>query len=341
MKNHQIKEIDRLLLVIPPRLKKPLLLAIALLLIWALWLILRATLIPYLAQRYTPESFRMLYGDSSGSFPPKKPGVPRRGQINGVPIAVPLGYMYFPVGYKGKSIWEGRKPGDKKPEDRTFEDAIGSFSIYAHWPDMLPRNPENWLSFIKRDDGGEHSWLLIGVVDDYARNPRPPKSPDNGLARVLRGIIQRLAEHPHQIIDPTDPEQKRRIESRELRYEIRGVDAVTGLLWAEPVGLGTGRFHAWNLVLYWQGDMNGSVTDLIECYNGKLPNPKSFQKCEHQYLLPEWGAYVSFDYPRSWLPQWRELKARSRQLVLSFQQTPNEVALPVFPTTVEAKETKP
>lgn len=331
MKNHKIKEIDRLLLVIPPRLKKPLLLAIALLLIWALWLILRATLIPYLAQRYTPESFRMLYGDSSGSFPPKKPGVPRRGQINGVPIAIPLGYMYFPVGYKDKSIWEGRKPGDKKPEDRTFEDAIGSFSIYAHWPDMLPRNPENWLSFIKRDDGGEHPWLLIGVDDGYIRSPRPPQAPDNGLARVVRVKFENLEKYPRTILDPSDPERQRTLQTSDLRYALRGTDPATGLLWAEPVGPGTENFHTWNEALYWRGDKDGIVTDLITCDNGRLRNPRSFLKCEHQYELPEWKAYVSFDYPRSWLPHWRELKARSRELVLGFAVPPDATTAPPPP----------
>ena len=113
-----------------------------------IWLALRATLIPYLAQRYTLESFRLLYGEKPNSaLPEGKKGLPRRGQINGVPISVPLEYMtYYPVEYKDKSIWEGRKPGDKKPEERTYDDAIGAFTIYAHWPDMQSRNPDNWLS---------------------------------------------------------------------------------------------------------------------------------------------------------------------------------------------------
>ncbi len=312
--------------------------------ILVIWLALRATLIPYLAQRYTPESFRLLYGEKPKSaLPERKKGLPRRGQINGVPISVPLEYMtYYPVEYKDKSIWEGPKSGDKKPEERTYDDAIGAFAIYAHWPDMQPRNPDNWLSFLKRDDGGEHPWMSIGVVDDYARHPRPPESPDNGLARELRVVIEILAKYPRYIIDPTDPGQERRIKAGELRYETRGKDLTTDLLWAEPVGPGTARFDTWNKALYWQGDINGTVTDLIECDNGKLPNPKHFQKCHHKYLLPEWGAYVLFSYPRSWLPQWRELKAGVRQLLLTFQVTPGAAAAPpIFRTTIEGKEAKP
>lgn len=51
-------------------------LAIALAATWALWLALRATLIPYLAQRYVPESFRMFYGAlPEKRWPEQKPGV--------------------------------------------------------------------------------------------------------------------------------------------------------------------------------------------------------------------------------------------------------------------------
>lgn len=311
--------------------------------LWGLWAAVRGILLPCLAQRYVPESFLMLYGQRpAGALPDKPKGLPRRGHINGVPISVPLEYMHFPVEYMDKSIWEGPKPGDKRPEDRTFDDAIGAFTIYAHWPDMQPRNRENGLSFLQRDDGGEHPWILIGVSDGYIRSPRPPQSPDNGLARVLRRIMERLTEYPQDILDPSDPERKRTIKTTDLRYALRGADPATGLLWAEPVGPGTHNFHGWNMVLYWQGDKDAIVTDLIECYNGKLRNPRSFLKCRHQYELPEWKAYVAFTYPRSWLPHWRDLKARSRELVLSFAAPVDQATAPPAPlnsatTTMETQ----
>ena len=103
-----------------------------------------------------------------------------------------------------------------------------------------------------------------------------------------------------------------------VHYELQGEDTATGLQWAVPVGPYTELFHSWNEALYWQGDKETVVTDLIICYNGKMPSPKSYHKCHHDFEYPEMKTSVNLTYPRTWLPQWRELKAKSKTLLQGF-----------------------
>jgi hypothetical protein len=107
---------------------------------------------------------------------------------------------------------------------------------------------------------------------------------------------------------------------------MHGTDPGTGLKWAEPVGPGTERFHPWNQTLHWKGDLDGDVSDMIECYNGRMPNPDSRPVCRHRFNLPEWGAWVDFNYPRTLLPQWKSLKTSVRDLILSFEVKSADIA---------------
>lgn len=306
------------------------LLAVVMLLVWAvvstLW---RHVALPMLAERYLPESFRMLYGAPPPAMQ-KKESL-RKGNINGVPVAIPLSYAYYyPVEYNDQSIWEARKPGDKKPEERTFDDAIGAFGVYVRWPEMLPRNANADLQkkFVQEIlvEKSEFSWLKIGIA---AYNNPKTKGRDLGWAPVLRGVMESLNKRPQERKLPS-PDPRIPVcgisglkEMVHVHYELRGADPATGLQWAEPVGPGTECFHIWNMSLYWQGDIDGIATDMIECDNGRLPNPKSFQVCDHKFYLPEWHASVSVTYPRAHLSQWREIKARTRQLILGFQAGPD------------------
>ena len=221
----------------------------------------------------------------------------RKGNLNGIPLGVPGNYIYFPFHYLDKNMWDP-KPGDIPDDERTYEHGFSAFSLYVHWPDMQPRNWTNNFSFFTKDKNGGNDWLMVSVQSDYISSPRPPKTVDNGFARVLKGKIERLAAEP---VDggPWGEREKVRV-----RYEFQGVDEETGLPWTVPVGPYTELFHTWNMALYWQGDKETVVTDLIECYNGKLSNPNSYQECEHHFEFSEMKTYVNLTYPRTWLPQW-------------------------------------
>lgn len=288
-----------------------------------LWIALK----PVLIEQGVPETFRLLHGEVQPLRRADEPIPIRKGKVNGILIAVPSNYLKYAIEYEDKSIWEVPKPDDKNPNGRTLSDAVSAFTLLVRWPDLAPRNPETEQSFWNRDKPEGQSWLSIGVVSDYATNPRPPTTPDNGLARSVRGILKRLsanglAKAQREIVDPADLRREHHIKSTYLRYALRGLDPTTGLQWAEPVGSGSEHFSIWNKTLYWKGDADSIVTDLISCQNGRLLNPTQHHKCDQKYILPEWGSYVSVTYPRVLLPQWREIKMRTRELLLGFQVDP-------------------
>jgi len=267
-------------------------------------------------------------------FKPRTPAseIIRKGNLNGIPISVPSNYLYyFPFEYLDKSIWEPPKPGDIPYSERTHDDGVAAFSLYVHWPDMQPLNGDNFISYLNNDHSAEAGWLMISIkAHGFTRRPRPPKAKDNGNARVLKGIIKRLAESP---VDGGPWGQREKVR---VHYELQGEDTATGLQWAVPVGPYTDLFHTWNDALYWQGDKETVVTDLINCYNGKMSNPKSYHQCEHYFEYPEMKTSVNLSYPRTWLPQWRELKAKSKTLLQDFI-----VDLQMAPThTVKADKTE-
>lgn len=265
-------------------------------------------------------------GDSSKSYlttinQPARSVEAYKGNINGIPITVPRTYIYYPVEYKDKSIWVPRKPGDKPNEARTYDDAISAFTVYVRWPDMKPRDQAAIIS--GRDTKMEPQRWLLTEVGAYS-----PEAigRDLGWAPVLAGELkylspEGLAKRPAQILDPADPEQRRWIRTHEPRYALRGIDAASGLNWAEPVGPGVERFYTWNMALYWSGDVKGYVSDFISCYNGTVASPDGIQICRHNFNLPEFGASATITYPRYLVPQWRAIRSNIKKLVLSFKSS--------------------
>ena len=264
-----------------------------------------------------------------------KPVPVRKGNINGNAIAVPSNYLKFAFDYKDKSIWEPRKPGDKAYADRDYSDALQAIALYIRWPDLLPRSPATEASYQESRKGwDEYSWISIAVT---AYN-KDAVGRDLGWGPVIEGIMTRLESRPHTRHLPPRNEKERwgGYEEVWLKYVYRGTDA-NGLKWAEPVGLGSDLFHTWNMALYWTGDKAGYAGDLIECYNGKMGHPTQYQECHHNFNLPEWGASVTVSYPRSWLPDWRVLKEKSKALVLSFQVPASTVIQHKQPTAEVSK----
>ena len=302
--------------------KRMLMLLVAVSLIWLLAAIAWHYAKPLLIRHFVPESYRLLIGEMPTA--PQKPKVMLKGNMNGIPLAIPRQYIEFPVEYNDKSIWEARKPGDKKPEQRTFEDAIGAFSLLVRWPEMKSRweNADMKNKYFDEHVGkeGEHPWLSIGVTAWPIRS----KGKEYGYASQLNARLKQLSERPQaRHLPPPGKESSwcglsGTNELVSVHYQLRGLDPASGLQWAEPVGPGTKCFHTWNDALYWEG-MNGFITDLLVCQNGAFMRPVLHHECTHYYEVPEWGAEVTVTYPRRWLPQWREIKARTLSLVLSMQ----------------------
>ena len=251
----------------------------------------------------------------------------RKGSLNGIPYSIPSNYLEYPVEYLDTSIWSSHKP-KVDYENRTYTDAIQDFAIRVHWPDFKPRTMENNRSYLKeRYAPVPTAWFTISVDHGYVDAPRPPKTPDNGMARVLRGKLEELSgewqsKYPLKV---RDPDTGKNVVLKGVHYEMRGLDRGTRLQSAVPVGPGTEAFATSNDSLYWLGDKNGVVETLITCEHGKINIvgvPNAIGSCQHRFDIPEIKAEVTLYYSINWLPHWKEFQDRSRLLILSLRCSP-------------------
>lgn len=248
----------------------------------------------------------------------------RQGSLNGLPFSIPESYLEYPIEYLDSSSWL-LDDHTINPNKRTHDDAIQEFTLRVHWPDLGP-----FVGSSSRDHTADRhalvrsNWLSISVNYGYVNAPRPPEVPDNGMARLLRGRLERLSsewqsKHPLYVLDPATGKN---VLLTGVHYEMRGLDRQTGLQSAVPVGPGTETFHIWNNALYWQGDENGIVETLITCYHGALSissQESAIGRCEQKFDIPEIKAEVTLHYSVNWLPHWKQFRDRSKFLVLSFQ----------------------
>ena len=261
-------------------------------------------------------------------FPPVSPDLysPKLhvGNMEGVPLAIPSNLLEFAVEYMDKSAWEPKGKGYY--ESKTFADPIRNFALYLRWPDLAGRTPETEQSFMQSHTGfGPKDWIGVAVINDYAHNPRPPQTPQNGPARELEGSLSKLSEewrtqHPIKIWQRSSGED---ILVKDARYELIEHESVTGLHAAIPAGADTKWWFIENDALYWEGDRTKEVSVLIRCPHGvAINNPPAVFKCSHKYILPELGAYVTLRYTRNLLPQWRAMQEKTRHFVLSLRTQP-------------------
>lgn len=233
-------------------------------------------------------------------------------------IAIRMDYLYFPVHYSDRDAW---KPiGDPNYlENKTYDDPISDLTLYVQWPEFQPRAPSNDQSFLASRASFEPSdWIFISVVNDYSP-PNPPIVPDNGLARVLRHMLNTLGKSKIRL----PGEQESRLYP-EIRYKLYGEDPILDLQKALPIGHGTEEAWTGNEALYWRGDSALFVDTLIICGNGALRNKKSDHRCKHKFVLPEMRANVAVTYSINWLPQWKLIEDRAREYLLSLRVNHSE-----------------
>ena len=62
---------------------------------------------------------------------------------------------------------------------------------------------------------------------------------------------------------------------------------------------------------------DGEVSTLIRCTPQAEQDP-GFSRCEHTMLVEDRNTLVRINYPSGGLPQWRELEARAREMMVAF-----------------------
>lgn len=278
---------------------------------------------PYLTERNVLEVSPSLHGEAPLSPAANHPLPILELNIDGVSIVVPPHRLII-IGTGNDHNQVALDAGSGMPQGPTFDGAAHAFNLLLPWPDRSPGAPP--AGQVEQDGHigpGKQPWLMIGLAPFHDLEA-PGRTP--GFGPVLRERIQRPAGVFAMGGAPGDPNRPRAgIEEPSPHYATRGTDPTTGLEWAEPVGPGTGRVHAWDNVLYWQSDdapATGArrVTDLIECY--RIPDPDRHQNCTLDFYLPEWGAKLAVTFPRDRLPQWQEIKTRVSELILRFEADP-------------------
>ncbi|RRQ24847.1 hypothetical protein D5687_00300 [Guyparkeria sp. SCN-R1] len=276
---------------------------------------------PLLIKHTMPEAWRQLHGEVPPLIAEREVRL-RKANINGVPIAIPSNYLALVgIEYKDQSIWAPRKPETPRPDERTSEDPANAFTLSVRWPGLQPRGRETEKSYWNKDDPEGDAWLLIGL-----RAHSTPEAIERGWGPVLRGRIKMIEGRLNTRFLPprNSTEISGGTEKVRIHYEMRGTDPETGLRWAEPVGPGDDRFHPWNQTLHWRGELDGHVSDLIACYNGRIPNPDIRPVCRHRFYLAEWSATIDVTYPLELLPQWQAVKSKVRDLILGFKAGPSD-----------------
>ncbi|RRU13834.1 hypothetical protein [Stenotrophomonas sp. 278] len=62
---------------------------------------------------------------------------------------------------------------------------------------------------------------------------------------------------------------------------------------------------------------DGEVSTVIKC-TPQAQQDQNFARCEHTLLMEDRNTLVRINYPRGGLPQWRELEARAREMMVAF-----------------------
>ncbi len=241
----------------------------------------------------------------------------RKGSFNGTPIAVRGDYLGHPITYTDKSDWEPASTPDYY-DKKTYADAIVGFDVVVHWPSLEPHKPSNHMSWLTYRSFKPTEWIGIAAVATLKPELRPPYMADNGLARVIKGQMDRVVRWPFRRIESDGREVL-----TDLRYELQGLDSTLGLQVAKTVGRDANRPGGGNATHYWTGDLNHIVETAIQCPAGTLPGPASVHTCIHRFEILELGAYVSVEYTENLLPQWRQIETRARDLILSLRVDPN------------------
>lgn len=245
----------------------------------------------------------------------------RKGNLNGTPIAIRADYLGSPITYADKSDWEPASEPDYY-EKKNFADAVVGFDVVVHWPTMESHRPSNHPSWLTYRSSKPTEWISVSVVGDLKPEARPPYKADNGLARAIKGHMDDVARSPQKRIGADG-----QLTQVELHYELFGLDPITGLRVAKAAGRDADRPGGGNYTFYWEGDLANIVRTSIRCPAGVLPNPGSVHTCEHKFELVERGAYVSVRYTENMLPQWREIEARTRELILSLRVDPKNSSI--------------
>ncbi|MDF2180638.1 hypothetical protein [Neptuniibacter sp. CAU 1671] len=220
------------------------------------------------------------------------------GNINGVKIKFDSRFLYFPVEYH-------KIPGGevKNKEGNAIKE-IHFVSFRASLPNLkfIESEIKNNRSLYSNID--DYS-IVFSLVDDYRHFKGK-----NGLSLRLNGILSRFTEeyqikHPRRVYDH---EKDELVKVSNLKYRLD--EGEHGLKRAVLEGDYTEKFHVWNETLYWDGEKDGIVKNLIICQSGEFIDKRTKHLCELRFEYQPWGANITVRFREINLPMWEDIRSK-------------------------------
>ncbi|AOY94959.1 hypothetical protein BKK79_24235 [Cupriavidus sp. USMAA2-4] len=255
-------------------------------------------------------------GGGSPLFPPEMNAVRDAktafviGDLGGVPVRIPHHFANY-VEYDGDpGFGEKRK---ESPPPRTYQSRLSSFGFMVRFPDMAGRSsPELWKDYENYGDpywtgyyDSISPWIDVGL----SSGERYPG--DGFLERAVSAKLRFNAEREgYPALATMNFAEVPGLEHGLTVYASPGTDSNTG----KPY-----RQDDYAKDLFVHRGKDGKVDTYIECTNRNLPNLKYTTCKQNVGLAPEMHAKIYIQYPRYWLPHWREIQRSVSDLVLSFK----------------------
>lgn len=250
---------------------------------------------------------------------PPTPTSPMIGNMNGVELSIPDNYLEPFAEYAGESVWSPVK----NPPERTYKSGIDSFGIAVKWPSMQHKfENNNWDSYLNKRDwsDGPTDWLTLEVQNMFESAPLPEDKQHvlairaKGYAGLLRAYLDGKFLGGEFINGGFSPSKN--------HMKQQGIDAITGLQFAKAEGPDADKPSLGNLIVYWEGDVDGVVSTFIKCPGASVPQFATHKLCTQTYYLSELHADITVNFYMQLLPDWKAIQQQTRTLILSFQHLP-------------------
>jgi hypothetical protein len=235
------------------------------------------------------------------------PNTPTLGNLNGVQMAIPLKYQFFPVEYEGDDIWNAEWQRKNLGRVPTPDMKIRFFSMLLHLPDFMPLSKANRLSWIKPNNkyGTNRDWINVGVRWNGGDQRINQKGwLESYIGKAKYGNSTRV--------------------SSDWRYQTVDEDFY-GLRHETLVGSTTpANYYERNLHRELYYDATAWSTK-IEC-DRMLVEPFSESTCTQVYGVPELNSIVEVTYHPDNIKNWREIQRETHLIIESFEP---KIALPI------------
>ncbi|CAB3799658.1 hypothetical protein [Paraburkholderia fynbosensis] len=225
------------------------------------------------------------------------------GNLNGITMAIPAKYRFFPVVYEGDDIWNAQWLEKNRDRIATPAMKISSFGVLLHMPDYAPRSGENLDSWFheKNRYGFNQDWILIGIRS----NNHEAKIGEKGW---LRHYIHRVKESNSSY------------PAAAWHYEITDQN-IYGLRHEELVGSTPNEAsfiaQSGHKDLYTD---TSEWTTKIECHRMIAP-PYVPTQCTQIFVMPDLDSFIEMTYNPQHLKDWREMQKQVTSIVKTFACT--------------------